>query len=221
MIELVTSIVNNDAYWPFVLSLFVMLGICGLEIITGLIGLGLLSFFDTFLPDLDIDVDLDVDVDVNFGHSLLGWLNIGEVPTIILLVIYLTTFGLVGIAAQNLLVSLGFALNPYLLGVGIFFVALVPVRVVGGWIAKVLPKTQTMAVTSDTFISKVATIEIGDARQGSPAQAVLRDDYNKEHSVLVEPMDAKDVFKQGSKVVLIEKDENQSFIFKCVQLEDF
>lgn len=219
MFEFMTSIVNDDGYWPFVLSLFVMVGICGLEIITGLIGLGLLSFFDTCLPDLNIDID--VDADINFGHSVLGWLNIGEVPTIILLIIFLTTFGLTGVAVQLQLVSFGIELSPWLTSIGIFFVALVPVRVIGGWIAKVMPKTQTMALSSDAFISKVATIETGDARIGSPAQAVLIDDYDKEHRVLVEPMESKEVFKQGSKVVLIEKDEEQNFIFKCVLMEEF
>ena len=57
----------------------------------------------------------------------------------------------------------------------------------GGWVEKVMPKDETSAVSHNSFIGRVATVVIGTAKQGEPAQAKLLDQFGRTHYVMVEP----------------------------------
>lgn len=106
-----------------------------------------------------------------------------------LLALFLTLFGLLGLGLQSLVHSLtGGRLLPGLIAAPLAFLATLPLlRVTGGWVAELIPKDETSAVSERTFVGRIAVVTLGTARLGQPAQAKLRDEHGQTHYVLVEP----------------------------------
>ncbi len=199
---------------PFVVALCVMFGVAALEGVGTLIGGGLSELVDSALPDLDIDLDvgeLDPDAELDSGPGLfaqgLAWLHFGRVPALVLLVLFLTAFGLAGLVLQALLHSALGIYAPKLLAVpAALFVAVPVVRVSGGWIAHLIPRDETSAVSSDSFVGRVATIVLGTARAGQPTQARLQDEHGRSHYVMVEPDLADEELASGAEVLLVRRE---------------
>ncbi len=194
---------------PFLIALGLMLLMALVEIVSTSIGIGLSELVDSFLPDFDIDLDIDgVEGASSTGGlvKLLGWFRIGEVPVIMLFIVFLTGFGLIGLCLQFLSMRLvGFYIPTYL-AVGISFVLALPVvRSCGGVLAKYMPRDETYAVSEKSFYGKMATITLGTARQGKPAQAKLHDVYGQTHYILVEPDDPAQSFSQGQQVLIVSQ----------------
>ncbi len=198
--------------FPFSVALAVMLGIAVMEGVGTLFGAGLSSLLDSLIPDFDVDVDLDLDADADqagaMGHGfftgVLGWLQVGRVPVLVLLVIFLTGFGLIGLAVQGFVHGLlGLALPSVVAAVPAFLGAMPVVRVAGGLVARLVPKEETAAVSRESFVGRVATIVLGTAATGAPAQARLRDTHGRTHYVMVEPDMDGETFSAGESVLLV------------------
>jgi hypothetical protein len=195
---------------PFTISLFIMLGIALLEGITTLLGFGLSSLLGHFLPDVDVHVDSDVDPGDVGSESSLGklfsWLNVGRVPVMILLVIFLTVFGLGGYALQAVAQSiLGNMLHALPVAVVALFLSLPMVRGLGRSVGKLMPTDETEVISEDTFIGRVATITLGTAKKGRPARAKFKDNYGTTHLIMVEPEKEDEELSEGNVVLLVER----------------
>jgi hypothetical protein len=192
---------------PFSVALAVMLFMAFVEGIGFLIGHGVFGFLDHLAPDFDLHHAGGAEL---AGYSLadrfMGWLHFGRVPVLILLVVFLTAFGVAGLALQFASVVLGGALLPGPLAAAVAFPAALPVvRVFGAALAKVLPRDETYVSSQDALIGRVATIVLGEARQGAPAQAKLKDAFGQVQYLMVEPDDGTDAFKAGEAVLLVSR----------------
>ena len=99
MLDLLTA----DTNIAFTVALLVMLAIALLEGLALVLGAGISSTLDALLPDTDLHLEHG-EVDSSHGLSrVLGWMHIGEVPALIVLIVLLTTFGLVGLSMQSTL----------------------------------------------------------------------------------------------------------------------
>ena len=216
----------SDATAPFAVALCLMALIALVELIGALMGMAPSDLLDNLLPDIELDADMELDVELDGGGSpldadtvtmpdvpnqgpltaILGWLCIGKVPILVLLVVYLTAFGLSGFAVQGLTDGLlGFTL-PSLIAVGPAFIAAVfATRWSGLVLAKVMPKEQTEAVSRRTFVGRIVTIIRGEARTGLPAEAKLTDRYGQTHYVMVEPDEDDAVFPAGESVLIVKQ----------------
>lgn len=193
---------------PFSVALAVMFGIAFLEGITALLGAGLSSLIETLIPNFEADADInspDYQSASPFS-KLLSWLRIGEVPVLMLFIVFLTAFGLIGLGIQSgaeritgSLVSASLATIPALL------LSLPTVRLFGGVLARIIPNDETDAVPEDSFIGRVAKITLGKAETGSPAQAKLKDEHGQTHYIMVEPDLQDDAFNAGSSVILVSR----------------
>jgi len=206
----------------FTVALAVMLVIAVLEGITTLFGSGLSGLFESLLPETDVDIDVGAGADgagfdATSGLSrVLGWLHIGQVPILMLLVVFLTAFGLIGLGVQYLAWQALGSFLPGLPASGISCVASLPmVRLCGGILARIMPRDETEAVSEESFIGRIATITLGKATLGRPAQARLMDEYRQTHYVLVEPDDPNEVFETGTSVVLVSR---QGTMFKGIRI---
>jgi hypothetical protein len=207
---------------PFAIALVVMLGIALIEAVAMLIGTGLSGLLDgLFDHDVDVDVDLhahapaDALLHRDYFSEALAWLQIGRVPILVLLVIFLTAFGLLGLAEQSAVHGVTGAYLPAALAwIAPFGLALPVVHRTGRWLARVLPMEETYAVSRDSFVGRVATIVIGTARRGAPAQARLRDEHGRTHYVMVEP-DVEAAFDTGHEVLLVRVDGAR---YRCIDL---
>ncbi len=204
---------------PFVIALMVMIFIAALEGVSLMFGAavsglldGILPDFD--LPDLDTDVDADIDADIDVSGLdsvgpltyLMSWLSFGKAPALVLLVAFLTVFGLSGLVIQSsALGATGLMLPGWLASIPAFALALPGTRYLGRAFGAVMPKEETEAVSTERFIGKVATIIRGRAKRDLPAEAKLRDRHGLTHWILVEPDEDHEEFATGDEVILVSQ----------------
>ena len=192
---------------PFTVALAVMFVIAVMEGAALLLGIGLSDVFDAMLPDMDIDLDVGVEASGASAFTrLLGWLHVGRVPILMLLIVFLTAFGLIGLALQGMTKAvIGGFLPAWLASIPTFALALPVVRVSGGILAAIMPTDETDAVSEATFIGRVATVTLGTAAPGSPAEAKLTDEHGYTHYIMLEPDREGVEFTQGTSVLVTEK----------------
>ncbi len=200
---------------PFTVALGVMLGLALLEVLLLLLGGSLFGFFDGATadgPEIDMDAaadGLEIDTDgtsVPTLDRILGWFAIGRVPLMVVVVAFLTSFGLLGLILQSVWSGISGFLLPTSL-------AIIPALIGGAsitrWtavgLARLIPSTETSAVSTNSFVGRVATITLGSARLGQPAQAKLQDQHGQTHYVMVEPDRQGITFEQGSRVLLVAR----------------
>ena len=89
----------------FSIALVLMIMIAVLEGIAALLGVGMSSALESLLPESELSPHTEVgQVDADTALSrFLGWLRIGEVPLLMLLVVFLLCFGLLGLLLQGVL----------------------------------------------------------------------------------------------------------------------
>lgn len=188
---------------PFAVALALMLLLAAVELIGFALGLGASDFLDGLLPEFD-GADGSELAGASLADRFMGWLHFGKVPVLILLAVFLTGFGFLGLALQGVIHAVTGAMLPgWLAAVAVVPLALPWVRIVGGGVARVMPRDETQVVSRSALVGRVATIVIGTARAGSPAQAKVRDQHGQTHYVMVEPDQAEDSFGAGEAVLLI------------------
>jgi hypothetical protein len=146
-----------------------------------------------------------VDGDVNVeSPSLLSWINVGRLPLLMLIVVFLFAFGMTGLIGQRLVAAILGQPGPWFLAAPLALAAALPVtRMFGRAVSRIMPQDETSAVSRDSLVGRVAVIVTGEARQASAAQARVRDQHGQVHYVMVEPDNATDVFVQGGSVLLV------------------
>jgi hypothetical protein len=206
---------NNIA---FSVSLVLMLLIGLIELFSAGAASGVL---DGIFPDIDMDIDVDIDIDADAEieipalSRLLGWIRPGKIPMLIYLIIFLMVFSLTGFIGQHIIKSVIRFYLPWIFAVpGAFFVAIIVSRFISLWASHIVIKDETTAVSSKSFIGRTATITIGTARIGCPAEAVLKDKHGQKHYVRVEPDEAAE-FTKGTTILLVKKEQNN--LFKCIK----
>jgi hypothetical protein len=137
--------------------------------------------------------------------KLLGWLYVGRVPFLVLLVLFLAGFALTGFGL-NLVAHrfIGAWVSPIVSVPAAFFATLPIVRILGAGLARLIPQDQTYAVSFDSLVGRVATIVGGTARRGYPAQARVPNEHGQTLYVMVEP-DAEGMTFEGGERVLLTK----------------
>jgi len=189
---------------PFLIATLVMLAIAAIEGVALLIGMSASSWIDHLVPHhADIDAAPD---------SFLGWLHVGKVPLLVLIVIFLAGFAVIGFAMNIVVHALIGSYVPVLLGMPLAFVAALPVvRGSGRLLANVLPKDQTFAVSMDSLVGRIAVVTGGTARHGYPAQAKLTTEHGQALYVLVEPDDPEGTFGANEQVLLVKRVSGKKF----------
>ena len=201
---------------PFAIALALMLAIAILEGVTTLIGAGLSDLLDSMLPDMDIDADIDADIHApGLFTKLLSWLRVGEVPVLMLVIVFLTAFGLIGLFCQSMsLRILGHMLPAALASVPALMVAFPVVRICGGILGRIIPKDETESVSEESFVGRVAVITLGRAEPGKPAQARLSDQHGQAHYIMVEPDVDSARLEQGTTVLIVS---HEGAVFKAIE----
>jgi hypothetical protein len=193
---------------PFTAALLLMFGLALVEVGALIMGLSAHEAIDDLLTSGAGLEPAGDGVSATEATSLVGralaWFYFGRVPALVILIVFLTTFGLAGLALQGFLRDAFGAGLPAAAAVPIVAIASLPVvRWVSGGLARVLPRDETSAVDPWAFIG--ATAEVvgpGRATLGLPTQARLVDPFGTEHYLLVEPLEAGVTFAPGDVVRL-------------------
>ena len=208
---------------PFTGAIIFVLLLGALETISLLLGASLFGLFGHI--DVDADVDFDIDVPhidhIDIAHdaphldadSGLGWLHIGKVPMLVLLVLFLSSFATVGLSCNALTHHyLGFYPSVYLSSAVAFLSAILAVRVLGNVIAKLIPKDETSAVSLDTLVGHIAIVINGTARKNNPAQARVTTEQGQTFYVRVEPEHDYEQLNTHDSVLLIKQLSGTHFL---------
>ena len=213
---------------PFTASLLLMFGLALVEVVALLSGLSVHEGIDDFvtssagLPTAATpDGVTAVEASSLVGRTL-AWFYFGRVPALVILIVFLTTFGLAGLVLQNALRDTFGAALPSLLAVPLVGAASLPaVRWISGGLARVLPRDETSAVDPWTFIGRTAeVVGPGRATVGMPAQAKLVDPFGTEHYLLVEPLEAGAAFEPGALVRLAYETQGGRYTALAASDED-
>jgi hypothetical protein len=144
--------------------------------------------------------------------GVLGWLHIGKVPLLVVIVIFLTTFGVVGFFFQLIAKNLLGDFMPLLVVAAIAAAAgALAVRILGAAIGRMIPKDESTAVTDSSLVGRVGTIVIGIAKAGRPAEARIHDEYGTPHYIMVEPEGPDEMFESGASVLLVRHLKGRHF----------
>lgn len=192
----------------FSIALVLMLMIAVLEGVAALLGAGVSSALESLLPESDISPHAEVgQIDTDTALSrFLGWLRVGEVPLLMLLVVFLLSFGLLGLLIQGALHNMLGVMAPGWLAVPVVLALSLPlVRLGGGVLQAIMPRDETSAVSEDSLLGRIAIITLGTARAGYPAEAKVRDQHGYSHYVQLEPDNPAEQFVQGNEVLLLSR----------------
>lgn len=185
--------------WPFSAATLLLLLIAAVEGIAALIGANVSDWLQSVLPDPWDSVDGPFD-------KALGWLHVGRVPVLVLIVIFLAAFALTGFALNMVAQRLFGIWVAVWLAVPLALISALPiVRILGAGLARVIPKDESFAVTFDSLVGRVATILGGTARRGYPAQAKVASQHGQTHYIMVEPDEDGTTFEAGSSILLVRQ----------------
>lgn len=201
---------------PFSLALAVVAGLLLLEVVFGLMGVSLIGDGADATPEFDsADLAADAGLDLGAEAALDGpgpvppggasaWLGFGKVPAVLWLAGMLTGFGISGYLLQLVLSSVTGVLLPAWAAA---LVAVPPALAGGRWFARTLsrivPRTESAAISRRSLGDRVGIVVQGTARRGMPAQARIRDGHGNLHYVRVEPVDDDGEIAAGTEVIIL------------------
>lgn len=182
--------------WPFLLASSLLVAVAAVEALTLLLGASASHWVDALIehpgePDGALS-------------ATLGWLHVGKVPLLAILVIFATAFAVTGFVVQ-------FAAR----GVTGHFIAVLPavvlaalggvlaVRFLGAQLGRIIPRDESAAVPDASLVGRVAVVVIGAARAGRPAEARTHDEHGAAHYVMIEPEEPSEILSAGASVLLV------------------
>lgn len=182
---------------PFAVAIGVMLLLALLEVVFMLFGQGLSEALDALLPDID-------GTEASGFNAVLSFFGFGSVPVLVVLIAFLTLFGLAGFIVQAIVFGLaGSYLPAAIASIPALIVALPGTRRFAEVLGRMIPNVETTAISSETFVGRTAVVTLGEARMDKPTEARLRDAHGQVHYLLVEPDPPATVLSQGDVVLLV------------------
>lgn len=200
-------LINTPQTTPFTIALVLMLLFFIIEVIALLFG-GVNDWVDTLLPE-SLNPHAEVSIDINhtglFIH-FLSWLYVGRIPLLMLIVLFLTIFGLLGFVLQTSLFRIiGFYLPVTLAVIMTWLLSLPLLRWSAMLLYKILPKDETTAINQSELVGRIGTVVIGKATKDTPAQIKVKDTHGQMHYVMAYADD--DDLTQGETVLLVAQKE--------------
>ena len=185
---------------PFGVALGMLLGVTAIEGIGAFLHGSPSAWLEHILPHTDADADGTID-------GSLGWLHVGKVPLLVLVILFLLGFSLCGYIIQIFARGMTGSFAPaWLVSMPAFLMGLTTVRGLGALIAHIVPKDETSAVSEQTLVGRAGIVTTGTARAGMAAQVRVRDALGRAHYVMVEPDITGEQFAEGTAILLVRKE---------------
>ncbi|QUN05054.1 DUF1449 family protein [Shewanella yunxiaonensis] len=142
-------------------------------------------------------------VDIGEEPSLASWLGLDRLPVFLWFILALISFAIGGFLL-NLLTWLSFnILLPQEISVWpAFALTSVSCHLLG----KQLAWKRGEDEDADNLCGNIGILTLGKAIKGNPAEALVHDDQQRIHYVMVEPQEEDVAFEAGTRVLLLQKD---------------
>lgn len=190
---------------PFGIGFALIVGIALIEGLGMLISMSPSNILDNLLPDIHGDSGLD---------RVLGWLHVGKVPALVLLLLFLSGYTVFGYSLQVVANGLfGGYLPAWLAGLLAVPAGMATVRGLGSLIAHIIPRDETSVVSEQSLVGRVGVIVSGGARRGLAAQAKVKDSHGRSHYLMVEPDIDDEIFDEGTQVLIVRK---AGAFYRCI-----
>ncbi|MGL4232173.1 MAG: YqiJ family protein [Casimicrobium sp.] len=190
--------------WPFAAALALLVALSVLEGVGLLVSHSPSSFLDNLLPEMPDGVD-----------GPLGWLHLGKVPILVLLILFLAGFAISGYVIQSAAKALTGGLLPaWIASIPAIFAGFSTVSAIGALLAKVMPKDESSAISEQSLLGRAGVIVRGVAKHDYAAEAKVRDLQGRAHYVMVECDIEGESFSEGENVLLVRKIGSR---FRCIR----
>ncbi|MFN3303790.1 MAG: YqiJ family protein [Roseateles sp.] len=190
---------------PFGVAVALIVAIALLEGLGMLVALSPSNVIDDLLPQAMPESGLD---------RVLGWLHLGRVPALVLLLLFLLGYALFGYALQKVAFNLlGGFLPAWVAGLLAVPPGLATVRGLGSLVAHIIPRDETTAVSEQSLVGRGGIVSGGTARRGLAAQARVRDAHGRVHYLMVEPDLDDEVFEEGAQILIVRK---AGAFYRCI-----
>lgn len=190
---------------PFGIGFALIVAIALVEGLGMLVSMSPSNLLDDLLPEIDGDSGLD---------RVLGWLHVGKVPALVLLLLFLSGYTVFGYSLQLVANGLfGGYLPAAAAGLLAVPAGMATVRGLGALIAHIIPRDETSAVSEQTLVGRVGVVVGGVARTGLAAQARVKDGHGRSHYLMVEPDVENEVFEEGTQVLIVRK---AGAFYRCI-----
>jgi hypothetical protein len=183
---------------PFAIAAMMILVIGLTEAITMLIGFSLSEF-----------VGKAVDLDGNSEHGLvnvISWLNVGGVPLLIFVLLFLGMFSIAGFVIQEAAWSLAGPLPTIVAAPAAFIAALPLVRRSTAFVAAILPRDESYAVELADLVGRAGEVVVGPLDHGLPGRVRVKDMHGNLHFVAASAAPQSAALPQGTAVLLVDFD---------------
>lgn len=193
--------INAPENGLFALALLLVVALFVTQLLGLLAGFRPFGFLDSLLPEADLDVP-----DASATGKIFGFLNLGRVPLIMTLDVFLFLFSCIGFNLQFFLHSTaGFRL-PLWMAAPVALAASLPLTGIANKIlARIIPQDESSALSPDTFIGRTAIITVGTVTHQRQSEARLRDALGRDQYVQVISDLPEDIFPAGSTVLLVAR----------------
>ena len=162
--------------------------------------------------EIDVDADVDADTDVEHHHGLASILGFGRCPTIIVLMTMNLVFGGVGLGMNSVFVpilgvTLGFTASLVSATIAMF----VATGLIARAVSAIMPSTETTSVRASNLVGAtgIVLLEVTHREVGLVQVVKGGDVYN------LDVISDSGRLDKGSKVLLIDYDENSDVYFAC------
>lgn len=145
-----------------------------------------------------------------FLSPLLSWLEIGKVPVLISLCVFLAAFSIGGMTLQQALLQSGMpALREAWAGMIAFFAALPVLKFANRILGRMWPKDETSAFPVDHLVGWVGVVTIGTASEDRAAEVRVIGPDRRPHYVMCRV--TGESVGQGGEVLLLNRDPLTGF----------
>ena len=182
---------------PFTVAFCIMLGLAVIEGVGLFTALSPSEWLDGLVPSIDAPEGL---------QGALGWLHIGKVPMLVLLILFLFGFAMCGYVVQLMARNIaGIYLPGFVAAAPALFAGIATVRGLGSVLAHIIPRDESSAVSEQDLLGLTGVVTQGIARHGHPAEVKVRDTNGRYHYLRLEPDVDTDTFAEGTTVLVVRK----------------
>ncbi|CAN5362512.1 DUF1449 family protein [soil metagenome] len=188
---------------PFAIAAAIMAALGVIELLTSLVGF---SIGELVGGDAALETDSP-----NALGGLFVWINSGQLPLLILIVLALGIFSIEGFLLQGIAHLLGttvpVSIAAFIAGAG----SIPVIRTASRGIARIIPRDESYAINEADLVGKIAVVTIGPLDQGLPGRVRLKDVFGNWHSVPARASADSAALAVGASVLLVDRDA-RSFI---------
>jgi membrane protein implicated in regulation of membrane protease activity len=199
------DVLMSGSYQPFIVAGLVMTGLVAIETISLVAGFSLSHFIEQGFESEAFGGYHANTGETGFIGGLMGWINAGRVPLLIVIITWLAAFAVAGFMLQTLAASLLAPLPVAVAGLIAFCLAAPATRFTTRLVSRIVPHDETYAVSDADLIGRVAEVTLGPLDQGPAGRVKVRDIHGNWHFPMARLADGHDPIPVGAQALLVDR----------------